>query len=209
MSLMGKAGCRIYLIRHGETANAKEQALNGHFDVALSSKGEGQIRAVANALQDRPIRAVYSSDLKRARASADIVSQPHKLKPVCYPALRELSFGAWEGLSLAELNRKYPGEVAKRFKNPDTFQAEGGETFRQLRERVLPRFHEIVGCHPAEEIIIMAHGGVNRVILGHLLGIPFSNIFRIAQENAGINILQYYNGEPVIELINGVPRQML
>ena len=208
LSVMDQAGCRIYLIRHGETANAHEQALNGHFDVALSPTGEDQIRRVAEALKGRPVRAVYSSDLKRTRDSADIVSQPHKLKPVCYPELREISFGKWDGLSLRELNRKYPGEVEKRFQNPETFQAEGGETFQQLRDRVLPRFHAIVDCHPAEEIIIMGHGGVNRVILGHLLGIPANNVFRIAQENAGINVLQYFNSQPVIELINGLPQQL-
>ncbi len=206
---MGQAGCRIYLLRHGETANAKQHALNGHFDVELSKKGEEQIRVVAKTLKDCPIQSVYSSDLKRTRHSAEIISQPHKLKPVCYPELRELSFGNWEGLSLQELNRRYPGEVEKRFANPDTFQAEGGETLKQLMERVLPKFHQIVDCHPTEEIIIMSHGGVNRVILGHLLGIPLKNVFRITQENAAINIIQYYNNQPVIELINGLPHQMI
>lgn len=202
-TLMGPAECRIYLIRHGETVNAKELALNGHFDAELSPRGEDQIRAVAEALKDRPVRSVYSSDLQRARRSAEIVAHPHKLKPVCFPELRELSFGKWEGLSLRELNRKYPGEIEKRFRNPDTFQAEGGETFSQLKERVLPRFHEIVKCHPADEIVIMGHGGVNRIILGHLLGIPLSKAFRIGQEYAGINIIQFYKSQTVIELING------
>lgn len=202
-TMMGPAECRIYLVRHGETVNAKEKALNGHFDVELSPRGEEQISAVAEALKDRPIRSVYSSDLKRTRRSAEIIAHPHKLKPVCFPELRELCFGKWEGLSLLELNRKYPGEIEKRFKNPDTFQAEGGETLSQLQERVLPRFHEIVKCHPADEIVIMGHGGVNRIIMGHLLGIPLSKAFRIGQEYAGINIIQFYQSQPVIELING------
>lgn len=89
VTLLGKSGCRIYLIRHGETANADQHALNGHFDVELSQKGEAQIRAVAEALKDSPIQAVYSSDLKRTRASAEIICQFHKLKPVQYPELRD------------------------------------------------------------------------------------------------------------------------
>ncbi|MGV7220534.1 MAG: histidine phosphatase family protein [Nitrospinales bacterium] len=208
VTLIGQAGCRIYLIRHGETANAKDHALNGHFDIELSLKGKDQISSVAKALKDSPIRAIYSSDLIRTLDSAKIISQNFELQPICYPELRELSFGKWEGLSLKELNSKYPGEVQKRFANPETFQAEGGETLNQLVERVLPKYEEIIDKHSGEEIVIMSHGGVNRVILGHLLGIPLNNVFRITQENAGINIIQYYNGQPVIELVNGLPYQM-
>ena len=209
VTLLGQAGCRVYLIRHGETANAKDHALNGHFDIELSSKGEDQIHAVAEVLKHSPIKAVYSSDLKRTCDSADIISKHHDLKPVCYPELRELSFGKWEGLSLNELNSKYPGEIEKRFANPATFQAEGGETLNQLIERALPKYDQIIANHPGEEIVIMSHGGVNRVILGHLLGIPLNNVFRITQENAGLNIIQYYNNQPVIELVNGLPNQII
>jgi alpha-ribazole phosphatase/probable phosphoglycerate mutase len=207
VTLIGQAGCRIYLIRHGETANAKDHALNGHFDIELSQKGRDQIQAIAKVLKNSPIKAVYSSDLKRTRDSAEIISQHHGLNPVCYPELRELSFGKWEGLSLKDLNDKYPGEVEKRFANPATFQAEGGETLMQLIERALPKYEQIIANHWGEEIVIMSHGGVNRVILGHLLGIPLNNVFRITQENAGLNIIQYYNSQPVIELINGLPSQ--
>jgi len=205
VTLIGQAGCRVYLIRHGETANAKDHALNGHFDIELSQKGRDQICDVADILKDHPIKAVYSSDLRRTRDSAVIISQFHDLQPTCYPELRELSFGKWEGLSLKELNLEYPGEVEKRFANPATFQAEGGETLNQLIERALPKYEQIIANHPGEEIVIMSHGGVNRVILGHLLGIPLNNVFRITQENASINIIQYYNGQPVIELVNGLP----
>ena len=208
VTLIGQAGCRVYLIRHGETANAKDHALNGHFDIELSQKGRDQIQAIAEILKISPIKAVYSSDLKRTRNSAEIISIQHGLDPVCYPELRELSFGKWEGLSLKELNSKYPGEVEKRFANPATFQAEGGETLQQLIERALPKYEQIIANHPGDEIVIMSHGGVNRVILGHLLGIPLNNVFRITQENAGLNIIQYYNSQPVVELINGFPNQI-
>lgn len=207
-SLIGKPGCRIYLIRHGETANAMEVCLNGHFDVELSPAGEEQIRLVGDVLKDKPIQAIYSSDLQRTRDSACIISRYHKLEPICYPELRELSFGNWEGLSLKELSRRYPGELQKRFKNPETFCAEGGETLAQLQERVLPRFREIIDRHKGEEIVIMSHGGVNRVILIHLLGSPLSRAFCLSQEYAAINIIQLYDDKPVVELMNGNARQV-
>lgn len=207
-NLMGQPGCRIYLIRHGETVNAGEVCLNGHFDVELSPAGEEQIRRVAKALQVKPVKAIYSSDLKRTRVSAEILSRPHNLEPVCYPELRELSFGKWEGLSVKVLNQRYPGELSKRFKNPETFCADGGETFLQLQERALPKFLEIAGRHPGEEIVIMSHGGVNRVILAHLLGSPLSHAFRISQEYAAINVIQFCEDQPAIELLNGATHHL-
>lgn len=204
--MKGKPACRIYLIRHGETANAGQVCFNGHFDVGLSDRGKEQFRQIAEALKEMPVRSVYCSDLQRTQGCARLIAEPHGLTPKACPELRELSFGLWEGLSVAEVNRKYPGQLKNRLENIETFQVEGGETFHQLSERVIPRFEEIVARHPGEEIVIVAHGGVNRVILGHLLAIPVKNIFRIHQDYAAVNVIQYYEDNPVVELIGGSGR---
>ncbi|MEE9258129.1 MAG: alpha-ribazole phosphatase [Nitrospinaceae bacterium] len=204
-----KPSCRIYLVRHGETANAAEVCFNGHFDVDLSAKGREQMGEVAEALKKVPMRAVYSSDLRRTRDSALLVAGPHNLEPVSYPELRELSFGEWEGLSVREVNEKHPGQLAARLKDIETFRVEGGESFYQLQERVLPRFRQIVARHPADCIAIMSHGGVNRVILGDVLGIPIKNIFRVEQDYATVNIIQFYGDDPVVELAGGTHRHIM
>jgi broad specificity phosphatase PhoE len=182
--------------------------MNGHFDVDLSNAGVEQVRDIGRVLKDHPITAVYSSDLQRTLKGAQIIAEYHSLKPIPFAELRELSFGHWEGLSIQELNTRFPGELDKRIQNTSTFQADGGETFRQLHDRVIPKYEEIIHRHPEETIVIMSHGGVNRTVLAHLLGFPADNLFRIAQEYAAVNILQYYESHVVVELMNGTPGQI-
>ncbi|MBT5029480.1 MAG: alpha-ribazole phosphatase [Nitrospinaceae bacterium] len=196
-----KPSCRVYLFRHGETANSKEVCFNGHFDVGLSAKGESQFRDWAENLKEEPFKAIYSSDLARTRMGAEKLAERHQLKLVSYPELRELCFGEWEGLSITEVEEKYPNQLTERMKNIEAFHVQGGETFQQLQERVIPKFEEIIARHPDEQIALVCHGGVNRVILAHLLEIPMKRIFRIKQDYAALNIIQYYGDEPVVELL--------
>lgn len=177
--------------------------MNGHFDVALSDTGLEQSRQLAKALQDQPIRAVYSSDLQRTYQGARLIAEHHGLDPVAFPELRELFFGEWEGKSLAELSEKFPGEMNKRLKQTELFRADGGETFQELHDRVIPKFMEVTASHPNDTIAFMCHGGVNRAILAHLLGFPLANLFRISQNYAAVNIIQFYEDQVMVELLNG------
>jgi len=199
--MKGNPSCRILLFRHGETANSKEVCFNGHYDVGLSKRGQKQFLHWAEILKQESFKAVYSSDLQRTRNSAQFIGQQHGLESVSYSELRELSFGTWEGMSVSEVERTYPGQMKERMKSVATFQADGGETYPQLQARVIPKFEEIVARHPNDQIIMVCHGGVNRVILGHLLSIPIDKIFRINQDYAALNVIQYYDHEPVVEYI--------
>ncbi len=203
-----KPSCRVYLFRHGETANSKEVHFNGHFDAELSVNGEDQFKEWAQTLKDEPLKAIYSSDLERTRLSARLLGEPHQLEPVTFPELRELCFGVWEGLSVTEVERKFPRQLEKRMKNIEAFQVEGGETFEQVKGRVVPCFEEIIARHPNEQIALVCHGGVNRVILSYLLEVPIKRIFRIKQDYAALNIIQYYGDEPVVELVGGATRRV-
>lgn len=199
--------CRVHLFRHGETANSKEVHFNGHFDVGLSVNGEDQFKEWAQILKDEPFKAIYSSDLERTRLSARLLGEPHQLEPETFPELRELCFGVWEGLSITEVEKKFPQQLEKRMQNTEAFQVEGGETFEQLKGRVVPCFEKIIARHPNEQIALVCHGGVNRVVLSHLLEVPIKRIFRIKQDYAALNIIQYYGDEPVVELVGGATRQ--
>ncbi|MFQ5716846.1 MAG: histidine phosphatase family protein [Nitrospinales bacterium] len=197
--------CRVYLIRHGETANAGRNCFNGHFDVDLSPLGLEQMRQVSQALKDKPIRSVYTSDLRRAREGARIIGEPHGREPISSSKFRELSVGKWEGLSVDEVNRKYPGEIQSRLANMVSSRVEGGETLHEMQARVLPAFREAAENHLNESIALVSHGGVNRVILCHVLGIPLKYIYRIQQDFAAINIVRLYKGTGMVELVNGSP----
>ena len=200
----GKKACRIYLIRHGETTNAEEICFNGHYDVDLSKNGFKQSLCIAEALKITPIKAVYSSDLKRAQIGAKSIADKHNLRHIPYKELRELAFGDWEGLSIADIKRKYPERLKERLNNLELFHVEGGESFFQLRDRVIPKFKTIIAEHPDDTIVILCHGGVIRIILAHILEISVKNLFRMNQPYASVNIIQYYKeGDPVVELMGG------
>jgi len=200
----GKKACQIYLIRHGETTNAGEICFNGHYDVDLSKTGLKQSLCIAESLKIAPIKAVYSSDLKRTQIGAKYIADKHNLRHIPYKELRELAFGDWEGLSVADINRKHPGRLKERLNNLELFHVEGGESFFQLRDRVIPKFKAIIAEHPGDTIVIFCHGGVIRTILAHILKISIKNLFRMNQPYASVNIIQYYKeGDPVVELMGG------
>ncbi|MBI4825580.1 MAG: alpha-ribazole phosphatase [Nitrospirae bacterium] len=204
---------KLYLIRHGETEGAETKRYKGHIDVPLSENGIEQIRRLAEYLNNSPIPllsksgqkrvdVVYCSDLSRAVKSAEIIAEPYGLKPVIMPELRERNFGLWEGMSFDEIREKWPDAFNAWADNPLEFSPMNGESTIELRDRALKVFSEIIGKHQGEHIAIVAHGGINRVILCHLLGIPLENIFRVEQDYGCLNIVEMWD-YPVVTLING------
>jgi len=148
------------------------------------------------------LQAVYTSDLSRAVRSACIIAEPYDLKPVETPALRERSFGIWEGMTFNEIKEKYPEEFEAWAGNPLRYSPIEGESTLGVRDRILPALTGILDSHKGENIAIVAHGGVNRIILCHFLGIPLENIFRVEQDYAAVNIIEIWDKYPVVKMLN-------
>ncbi len=224
----------LFLIRHGETEGSETKRYKGSMDVALSDKGIEQARKAAVFVYDylkknvadrdkgylrdiqketgRPIRpsgaakleAVYCSDLSRAVKSAEKIAGPYECEPVSVPELRERNFGIWENMNFVEIRDRYPVEFNAWADNPLQFSPPGGESTLDLRDRVLPAFDRILDSHSGQCIAIVAHGGINRVLLCHMLGIPLENIFRIEQDYAAVNIIEFWDRYPVVKCMNHV-----
>jgi len=200
----------VYLIRHGETEGADSRRYKGHIDVPLSENGIEQIKRVAMYLsqntelriQNADLTAVYTSDLSRAIKSAEIIAGPYGLKPVVVEGLKERSFGVWEGMSFDEIKEKWPEAFNAWAANPLKFSPMGGESTIAVRDRVIKAFEEIMRKHNGENIAIVSHGGVIRVLLCEMLGMPLENIFRIEQSFAALNVIEIWD-YPVVKLING------
>lgn len=194
---------RLYLIRHGEVANAiGKKVYNGQFDVDLSPKGYRQMEGVAGFLSDKPIRAIYSSDLKRTVIGAGMIAYKHNLKLVQRKDLREKDFGRWEGLAYDQVAQMYPDEWEAWLKDPVTSRPGGGETYIEVEKRVIPELDKIIPSHRGEEIVILAHGGVNRIILCHALDLDLRYIFRIEQGYAAINVIDFFEDTAYVKLMN-------
>ena len=198
----------LYLIRHGETEGGEIRRYKGTIDVPLSEKGLRQMEQISKYIVEKGgkgglMNAVYCSDLTRAIRSAEIVAEPHSLKPVILSSLRERNFGLWEGMSFDEIMEKYPLEFDAWAGNPLKFSPMEGESTLAMRDRVIQAMSEIMENHNKENIAIVAHGGVNRIILCHILGIPLENIFRIEQDYGAVNIIEFWDKYPVVKLLNG------
>lgn len=155
-------GTRILAIRHGETAWNVDTRIQGQLDIPLNDTGRWQATRVAEALADSgdDVSVIYSSDLSRAAATAEAISQRLGL-PVTHDAgLRERQFGLFQGRTVAEVEAIHP-ELVKRWKSrePD-FEPDGAESLRTFYQRCVDTATRLADAHPGETVVLVAHGGV-------------------------------------------------
>jgi probable phosphoglycerate mutase len=199
-------------MRHGETDGDGVKRYIGQTDLPLSLQGRKQAEAWGRYFRHIPLAAIVSSDLSRARESAAIIAgqggTPLKVKA----GLREIFLGSWENMAFSEIQEKAQGEFRKRGAAIDTHRPPGGESFLDLQQRAVSAFYSIMAetaCNAddgvadgdaagvtddtagsgAADILIVAHAGLIRVLLCHILGMPVANLFRLAQEFACLNTL--------------------
>lgn len=218
----------LYLVRHGETGSDDKARYKGSIDVPMSEVGEAQIERTAEfiyehiersksqrrlsylatihnaTIDDDPTTVIYSSTLMRARRSAEIIAQRLGLDYTAVHEFRERSFGIWEGLSFDEIKERYPTEFRQWASDPLRYGPPEGESTLEVKRRVIPKLKFLIKTQRSGNIIIAAHGGVNRVILCHLAGIPLKNIFRIEQSYGCVNIIEFWRDYPVIKVLNYV-----
>ena len=193
---------RLYLIRHGEVEGAADGKLLGRTDAPLSKRGIEQSHALAEALSDAQLSAVYSSDLLRAKMTAEIIAQRGNLKVQESSAWREIDMGEWEGRTLAALHLETPGLVAQIFNDPASFEYPDGESFAAFTARVQSALDQLLITHKSGNVALVVHGGVCRALLGSVLGVPMHKWLRLAQAYACLNVIDWYDGNPVVVLLN-------
>jgi broad specificity phosphatase PhoE len=152
----------ILLARHGETEWNRIGRYQGWADPPLNGTGRAQARALAEQLRATPFDAVYSSDLIRARETAEIVAEPHGVPVATDPGLREVDVGEWSGLTRAEVEHRFPNG-----------ERPGGETREQHAARVLAAVERIARVHPGGRLLLVTHGGTMRAIRAHVSDEPF------------------------------------
>lgn len=195
--------CTVLLIRHGAVEGDGGHRFIGQTDLPMSETGETQIRALAARLTGRmTLDAIYCSDLVRSRRTAELLADGQP-KPIhTHPALREISLGAWEGLSRSEVARDQPDAYRLRGEDIVNFRLPGGESFADVATRVLPLWQSLTAGEDTGTIAVAGHAGVNRVILCHVLGMPLTNLFRIAQQPGCLNVVERDRGGPVVRLLD-------
>jgi alpha-ribazole phosphatase len=194
---------RLYLVRHGRVADGHADRYHGNNDIDLSPEGERQLTELALHLKSVPFAAVYASTLKRTQDGAARLCSGRELTPQVVPEFREIHFGIWEGLTFGEISERHPEELASRIQDIENFRIPEGESLLDVRERVVPRLKTLVADHPGQSLALVAHAGVNRVILCDALSLSLENIFRLDQNYGCLNIIDYFPDFTVVRLING------
>lgn len=152
----------IRLIRHGETDWNRDHRWQGHADPPLNDEGRRQSRELADQLALEAADALYSSDLERARETAEIVAARLSLPIRLDPRLREVDVGEWSGLTMKEVEERYP-EGARRRAEGGTGWTDG-EPREAMERRVLEVLNEIAAAHPGQTVLVVTHGGALRAV---------------------------------------------
>jgi broad specificity phosphatase PhoE len=184
----------ILLARHGQSDWNRERRWQGHADRPLTELGKEQARALAERLDDIRLDAMYSSDLERARATAEAVAALQGLKVHQRADLREVDVGSWSGLTREEAKERYP-EDFPRWREGGTGWRDG-ETYEEMSDRVLHAVAEIVKTHPDQRVLIVSHGGPIRAVHAAALGIDVHEYRRLrpVEPNARLSAVCSENG---------------
>lgn len=194
---------RIHLLRHGQVEGFEQKRYNGQADIALTDLGRKQSAAFAGRFQHKKLAAIYSSDLLRCRTAADQIGILQQARPQYIAELRELHIGAWEGQTWQQLQRDYPDLWQARLDDIVNVAPPNGESLLQMATRVRAVIKQIVAEHAGGEIVIVGHGGINRVILLDAIGAPLDRLFHIEQDFACHNIIDYFtDGIAVVKQLN-------
>lgn len=195
---------RIHLLRHGQVKGHEAKRYNGQGDTPLTDLGRQQSAAFAGRFQHHKLSAIYSSDLRRCRVAADQIALLQDVEPEYREELRELHIGDWEGREWEDLQRSYPELWQARLNDIVNVAPPAGENVLELAERIRPMMKKIISAHTGGEIVIVGHGGVNRILLLDAIGAPLECLFHIEQDYGCHNIIDYFtDGIAVVKKLNG------
>ncbi len=170
----------LWLVRHGQTDWNLEGRMQGQSDIPLNQVGLAQAGEAAERLAGTTFAAIYSSDLLRARVTAEIIAAPHGLAVRVDPRLREICQGEWEGQHYLPLVQAY-----QRLESPqDNHRAAGGETVREVAERVRAGLEEIAAAHPGERVLVVSHGLAIATQICQARGLSLSQVHDNILDNA-------------------------
>jgi alpha-ribazole phosphatase/probable phosphoglycerate mutase len=195
---------RVILVRHGEAA-IEPGTICGRLDPPLSAAGRARIGRVARWLAEVEVGAVYASPARRAIQTARLLAAGRALGVERVPALREVDFGAFEGLTWEEARARDPETCAAWLARPHEVTFPGGEGFAGVSARALSALSSLRASRGGGTLLVVAHAGVNRAILADALGMTLANAFRIDQAPGAVNVIDWFEGGAVVRLVNGVP----
>ena len=184
---------RICLVRHGETDWNAQRRLQGHIDIELNAAGRAQASAAATGLRETSFHAAYSSDLHRAKQTAEILLQNTPLTPVLLPQLRERFFGAFQGLTYEEAQSQYPeAYCAFAARSPNASLPGEAETLTAFYARIEAVLNALAQTHLGKTLLVVTHGGALDMAYRVASALPLTTPRHFHLHNAALNWLIFH-----------------
>jgi broad specificity phosphatase PhoE len=185
------------LLRHGQTAMSVQKRYAGVSDVPLTAAGSAQAAAAASCLAGAGLSVIVTSPLRRARETADAVGAACGAPVVVDEGFRETDFGAWEGLTFAEVRERWPDEMSAWLSDPSVAPP-GGESFDQVRPRVLAALDRVVSGYGGGRVLIVSHVTPIKTLIAHALLAPPVSMFRMHLDVAALSSVDWYPDGPAV-----------
>jgi broad specificity phosphatase PhoE len=192
----------LLLVRHGETTWNHDRRMQGQTDIPLSDFGRGQARRLADRLERERLVAAYASDLSRAWETATIALGGRDVPLNAEPRLREVHLGDWQGHTIAELQEIMPDELKRVWGDRVDAAPRGGESRRQLQDRMVAAIRSIAECHPTGRVLVVAHGGALRTLGSWVVAGDLRHNGRFEVDNCSISRIDIEGDEPTLRCWN-------
>jgi broad specificity phosphatase PhoE len=187
----------LILARHGETVWNVDKVFRGRADVNLDEVGTKQAELLGKYLSDWKLEAIYSSPLKRALNTANIIARYQTVSVCIAEGLIDFDFGEWQSLPEQEVKRLYPAVLDEWHNNPHKAKMPGGESLEAVTGRAVEVVYDIISRHQGN-VLLVSHRVVVKVLICYLLGLDNSHFWNINQDVCGITIFQYADGRFVL-----------
>lgn len=189
---------KVIMVRHGETEWNVLCKFLGSVDMPLNEKGKRQAGYAKEALKDEVINAAYSSPMKRAYETGEIILNDRGIKLIKDEGLREIGCGKWEGLCGEEVEKLYPGQIYLWGNRPEECRIEGGDTFQEVSDRIIEAFWRIVKENRGKTILITSHMICLTLLMIHFEGKPINEMWDVKPiGNAALNIVEVSEDDKV------------
>ena len=183
----------IYLVRHGQTKWNNHGKYQGWTDVPLNEIGIAQAKAAAEAFKHIHVDYMISSDLERARITAETIKGDRDIPLVTDERLREINFGDWESLTYDEIQSKWPHAIDTMYRRPEEVKISGGESFQDVQDRAWPAVVDAMkAAGEGKTIMVVAHGGTNRTLICKMLNLSLHYAWNFSQGNTALSRVDFY-----------------
>lgn len=194
----------IYIVRHGSTEWNEKDLVQGNIDIELSERGRAEVEKTAEFLKNIEFKRIFSSEMKRAFHTAEIINKNRNLEITTVKELNELDCGDWEGLTMQQIREERADEYSKLKENPE-YKIPGGESFMDVVRRFKVGWEKVMQMSNGEDFLFITHIVITRAFLFTNLGIPYESVRSFIINNASFTHFEFDNGRYFLKLWNYRP----